>query len=117
MANKATESTIMVEREVFEKDGKEYFSYFIQGTVRGQNVRIGVTPPDVGGYTVLDIVFNGNTKAKLKVTPFEMKSNDGEVIKGNSYSVYSEDEDGEIYECAIKPNRASDKSLLKMLIR
>ena len=36
---------IFVEREVYEKDGKEYFSYFIKGVVRGKEVRVLITPP------------------------------------------------------------------------
>ena len=40
---------IFVEREVYEKDNKEYFSYFIKGVVRGKEVRVLITPPDKGG--------------------------------------------------------------------
>lgn len=42
MANK-----IMVQRETFEKNGKTYFSYFIQGVVRGINAKIQIVPPNV----------------------------------------------------------------------
>ena len=38
------EKNIFVEREVFEKDGKSYFSYFIRGNVRGKDVRVAVIP-------------------------------------------------------------------------
>ena len=41
----------------------------------------------------------------------------GKVVSGNTYSVISYDENGEVYECAIKPFRASDKALLNMLLR
>ena len=37
---------INVERETFESNGKEYFSYFIKGNVRGREVKAGVIPPD-----------------------------------------------------------------------
>ena len=30
---------IIVEREVFEKNGKSYFSYFIKGNIRGKDVK------------------------------------------------------------------------------
>ena len=33
------------------------------------------------------------------------------------YAVQTVGEDGEIYECAIKPYRSSDKTLLNMLLR
>lgn len=107
----------MVERETFEKDGKTYFSYFIKGNVRGKDVKVAIIPPDKGGYTVLDIVFGEAMQAELKITPFEIKGEDGNVIKGNTYAVFTKDEDGEVYECSIKPFRNSDKALLNMLIR
>ena len=109
---------LMVERETYEKDGKSYFTYFIKGVVRGVEVRVAVTPPDKGGYTVLDIVFGKEMKADLVTKPYEIKDDaTGNVIKGNTYTVQSVDENGEVYECPIKPFRASDKSLLSMLMR
>ena len=109
---------IMVEREPFQKDGKNYFSYFIKGTVRGKDIRVLITPPDKGGWQVLDIVFGDANEAELELKPYEMKNEaTGEVIKGNSFAVKSVDENGEVYECKIKPLRSSDKMLLNMLIK
>ena len=113
----AKKQTIMVERETFESEGKTYFSYFIKGSVRGKDVKVSVVPPDKGGYTVLDIVFGDAMKAELKITPFEIKGEGGNVITGNTYAVFSKDENGEVYECTIKPSRNSDKMLLNMLAR
>ena len=109
---------IFVERETFEKNGKTYFSYFIQGVIRGKQVKAAVIPPDKGGYTVLDIVFGNAMTAELAVKPFEIKDDaTGRVISGNTFAVISYDENGEIYECAIKPYRASDKAILNMLVK
>ena len=109
---------ILVERETFEKNGKVYYSYFIKGTIRGKDVKVEIIPPDKGGYTVLDIVFGNAMAAELVVKPFEIKDDaTGKVISGNTFAVQSYDENGEIYECAIKPFRASDKALLNMLIK
>lgn len=108
---------IYVDRESYEKNGKSFYTYFIKGIVRGKEVRVSVIPPDKGGYTVLDIVFGDKMQAELKINPYEIKNEKGEVIKGNTYSVESVDEDGEIYECKIKPSRPSDKSMLSMLIK
>ena len=109
---------LMVERETYEKDGNSYFTYFIKGVVRGKNVKVAVTPPDKGGFAVLDIVFGNEMKADLVSKPYEIKDDaTGNVIKGNTYSVQSVDENGEVYECPIKPFRASDKTLLNMLMR
>lgn len=112
------DKNIIVEREVFEKDGKTYFSYFIRGQVRGKDVRVAIIPPDKGGYTVLDIVFGNTMAAELVVKPYEIKDDTtGKVISGNTFAVKSYDENGEEYECAIKPFRASDKALLNMLLK
>jgi len=109
---------IMVEREPFQKNGKNYFSYFIKGTVRGKDIRVLITPPDKGGWQVLDIVFGDANEAELELKPYEMKNEaTGEVIKGNSFAVKSVDENGEVYECKIKPLRSSDKMLLNMLTK
>jgi len=113
-----TNTQIKVERETYEKNGKKYFGYFIKANIRGKDVKIAVTPPDNGGYVVLDIVFNGDMAADLVITPYEMKDDTGKVLTGNTYAVRSVDEEtGEIYECKIKPFRASDKTLLNMLLR
>lgn len=109
--------SLCVERETYVKNDKTYFSYFIKGTVRGREVRVGVMPPDVGGYQVLDIVFGSDMKVDLEVKPFEMKTNDGEIIKGNTFAVVSKDEDGTEYTCPVKPARRSDKALLEMLLK
>ena len=114
MSNK--EKKIFVERETFEKNDNTYFSYFIKGEIRGKDVRIAIVPPDKGGYTVLDIVFNDTLAAELTIKPFEIKGEDGKVISGNTYAVMSHDEDGTAYECPIKPFRVSDKTLLNMLV-
>lgn len=109
---------IIVERETFESKGKTYFTYFIKGKVRGKDVRVAVIPPDKGGYAVLDIVFGDAMEAELVAKPFEIKDEKtGNVFAGNTYAVQTVDEDGEIYECAVKPYRSSDKTLLNMLLR
>ena len=117
MASKK-ENQIVVERETYEKNGKQYFSYFVKGNVRGKDVKASVMPLDIGGYTVLDIVFGNEIKAELVLNPYEIKDEKtGTVMSGNTYSVRSVDENGEIYECRIKPAKNSDKSLLNMILR
>ena len=41
----------------------------------------------------------------------------GNIIKGNTYGIRTVDENGEVYECKVKPFRDSDKTLLNMLLR
>ena len=117
MAEDKIKNPIKVERETFEMDGKQYFSYFIKGTVRGKDVKVAIVPPDKGGYVVLDIVFDGAMEAELVVIPYEMKDDNGKTIKGNTYAVRSYDDDGTVYECKVKPFRYSDKNILDMLLR
>ncbi len=110
---------IKVERELFEskKTGKMYYTYFIKGAVRGKEFKLAVIPPDNGGYVVLDIVFNEDMEADLVLKPYEIKDEKtGTVVKGNTYAVVSVDGDGKVYECPVKPQRISDKSLLNMLV-
>ena len=109
---------IVVERETYEKNGKTFFTYFIKGSVRGKDVKASVMPLDIGGYTVLDIVFGNGNKADLITNPYEIKDEKtGEIHSGNTFSVRSVDENGEVYECRIKPYRNSDKMLINMIIR
>ena len=111
------DTKIVVEREPFEKNGKVYQNYFIRGNVRGIDIRVLVVPPDFGGYTVLDIVYVGAKEAELVLVPYEMTDEKtGKISKGYSYAVRSEDEDGTVYECKIKPLRKSDKDMLQMLL-
>ena len=108
---------IKVERETYEKNGKTFYSYFIKGNVRGRDVKASLAPPDKGGYVILDIVFDDAMEAELVVIPYEIRDEKGNVLKGNTYAVRSQDENGDIYECKVKPYRDSDKNILNMLLR
>ena len=123
MAEKKTnnEQQLFVQKEPFEYNGKTYHHYFIQGMVRGREVKIDLAPPnkdtDMGGYTVLDIVFGDADRADLIIEPFEIEDEKTKkVIKANRYIVRTMDEDGKVYECTVKPSRTSDRSLLNMLL-
>lgn len=111
------EKKIFVERETFEYNGKTCFSYFIKGEIRGREVKLAVIPPDKGGYVVLDIVFDKEMACELVLKPYEIKDDKGNITRGNTYAVISVDENGLVYECPVKPEKSSDKTLLNMLIR
>ena len=111
-------NNVKVEREEFEYEGKKYFGYFLKGNVYGRDVKVGIKPPDNGGYTVLDIFFESQAEPTLTVTPFEITAEDGRVIRGNTYAVECADvETGEMFTCKVKPARESDKTLLQMLLK
>ena len=89
--------------------------------MRGREVKIDLAPPnkdtDMGGYTVLDIVFGDADRADLIIEPFEITDDKTkQVIKGNRYLVRTVDEDGKVYECPVKPSRTSARSMLQMLL-
>ena len=110
---------IKVERETFESNDKEYSSYFIAGKIKGKDVKVALMPPDKGGWAVLDILFSDTNQGELVVKPYELKDEKtGKVTAtGNTYAVRTVDENGEIYECPVKPFKSSDKALLNMLLR
>lgn len=86
--------------------------------MRGKEVKAQIIPPDKGGFVVLDIVFDASLQVELAQTPYEFKDEaTGREITGTTYSVKSVDENGEIYECKVKPFRDSDKTLLNLLLR
>ena len=114
-------NNIKVEKGAFEYKGKTYAEYFICGIVRGREVRIKLAPPDKndkGGYTVLDIVFGDESQADFVADPFEFDNGEGKTVSGTRFLVSTADKQtGEVYECAVKPARKSDKTLLEMLMR
>ena len=113
------ENKIIVEKGTFEYNDKEYYSYFIAGKIKGKDVRVALMPLDKGGWAVLDILFSDTNQGELVVKPYELKDEKtGKVTAtGNTYAVRTVDENGEIYECPVKPFKSSDKALLNMLLR
>ncbi len=109
---------VLIEREKFEYKGKEFLSYFVKGVIKGREVKISIKPQDYNGYTVLDIVFDGANEVELVAKPYSITDEaTGNVITGNTYLARSVDENGNVYECPVKHNRASDKVLLNMLMK
>ncbi len=116
--NEKEEKKILVEKEPYEYKGKTYYSYYVKGVVRGKEVKAQIVPPDRGGFVVLDIVFDASLSVELALNPYEFEDEKThKVISGTAYSVKSVDENGEIYECKVKPYRDSDKTLLNLLLR
>lgn len=120
MAN-SKNNGIKVGKGEFEYKGKTYSEYFICGSVRGKDVKIKLAPPDKndkGGYTVLDIVFGDEAQADFITEPFEFVNGEGKTVSGTRFLVRTVDKaTGEVYECAVKPARKSDKTMLEMLMR
>jgi len=104
-------------RESFDgKDGKKYWAYMVKGNVRGREIKIDFVPKDIGGYEPLDIVFDVQDKAELIIGNEQITDSFGNKNTYTTYKAQNVDEYGIIYECGIKPQRDSDKSLLVMLL-
>lgn len=103
-------------KQLVTKDGRLYFAYVVRGLIRGQEKKIDFVPKDKGGYEPLDILFDICPKAELTMSEEEMTDNDGRKTRYMAYKAQVADEDGEIWDCGVKPQRDSDKALLKFLL-
>lgn len=103
-------------KQMITKEGRPYFAYVVRGNIRGQEKKIDFAPKDKGGYEPLDIVFDITDKAELIISEEEMTDNNGKTSTYTAYKVQAVDEDGDIYDCSIRPQRDSDKALLKFLL-
>ena len=111
----SNKKALMVKRETYTKDGETFFSYFVEGVIRGKNVKARVSPSDQGGYVLLDIIFDGKDEVELVVTPSSMVGEDGRQIEFVIYECRDVDENGQVFACKVKPQRQSDKAILEML--
>lgn len=104
-------------KQMRTQDGRDYFAYLVRGKVRGRDIKVDFTPKDIGGYEPLDILFDISPKAELLMEERESESEKtNKVTKYMAYWVRVIDEDGEVWECNVKPQRDSDKTLLKYLL-
>lgn len=110
-----------ISRELFtsKKTGKDGYTYFLEGEVRGRKVKAKVVPKDKGGYEVLDIIYDGAMACDLRIEQGEMENEKtGEKIKFESYVVYSKDPvTGDEFDLKVKPEKDSDKAKFKFILR
>ena len=102
--------------QLISKDNHPLYAYMVCGYIRGQEKKIDFAPKDQGGYEPLDILFDMADKAELIMSDEVMINDDGTKTPSVSYKVQVVDEDGEIWDCGVKPQRDSDKVLLKFLL-
>lgn len=103
-------------KQMRTKDGRPYFAYVVRGMIRGQEKKVDFIPKDVGGFEPLDILYDISQKAELIIKDEEMLNTDGTKTSYTSYKAQVVDEDGEIWDCSIKPQRDSDKALLRFML-
>lgn len=102
-------------KQLVTKDGRLYFSYKLDGKLRGRSVEVDFSPKDKGGYQPLDLVFDVSDKAELFITEVVQEMN-GVKSRRTVYTVNTVDEDGLIWKAEVKPTRTSDRDMLAMLI-
>lgn len=103
-------------KQLVTQDGRLYYAYIVRGNIRGQEKKVDFVPKDQGGYEPLDILFDIAPKAELTMSEEEMTDNDGRKTRYIAYKAQVVDEDGEIWDCGVKPQRDSDKALLKFML-
>ncbi len=109
--------TLTLEREQYNgNDGKQYWSYFVRGKVRGRDIKVDFVPKDTGGYELLDIVFDVKPTATLIMTDETMTDANGKKTNYTAYRAETIDDDGIVYPCEVRPQRNSDKGLLTVLL-
>ena len=106
-----------IEKEPYTKGGKKFNSHVVKGMILGKELKATLVPPDPGGYQLLEVIIGDKPKYPLTVKPFEMTTESGEVITGNTYSVETTDAEGTVYSCKLQPLKKSDKDVLKALIK
>lgn len=103
-------------KQMVTKDGRLYFAYVVRGMIRGQEKKVDFVPKDIGGYEPLDILFDVAPKVELTINEEEMPNADGTKMRYTAYKAQVVDEDGEVWDCNVKPQRDSDKALLRFML-
>lgn len=116
---KESDCKLYVERSKFKaKDGREMWTYAVNGNVRGRDTKVDFQAFDQGGYEVLDMIFDINERAELIMHDENVTNSEtGEIRSFTVYEVQNVDEDGDSLSCRVKPARDSDKSILLYLLK
>lgn len=115
---------VMVREPIFDKkgeqmvskDGRLCFAYVVRGVANGREVKADFCPKDQGGYEPLDILFDIAPKAKLIMSDETMTDDSGKETHYTAYRIEVVDKDGDVWPCEVRPQRPSDKTLLKFLL-
>lgn len=109
------QKNIMLEHETYVKEGKSYFAYCVKGQIKGKEVKASMIPKDIAGYALLEVIFGDQDKVPLCVTPYEMTTESGEILSGNTFSVKCADD--ESIEVKLKPINPTDKTVLNYFLK
>ena len=109
---------LVLERETFvSKKGKEMYNYFVRGDVHGRVIKADFLAKDMGGYELLDLMFEINPTVNLIMHEETMTDDRGNVTPYTVYEARVVDEDGLVYSYKLKLAQESDKSYLNILMQ
>lgn len=97
-------------------DKKEMYNYFVKGEVHGRKIKANIEAKDVGGYSLLDLLFNIDKKPVLSIRDEKMTDERGRKTVYTVYEAQAVDENGEVYPYKVKPSRESDKAYINFMI-
>ena len=101
-------------------DKRKMWAYGVKGSVSKRDVSADFAASDVGGYELLDLLFEVAEEAKhdvLLVLHDEKRSNmDGTSTTYTVYEAQTTDADGNELICPVKPRQGSDRALLTNLL-
>lgn len=114
-------SGFKVKREKFKADdGREMWSYYIDGKVRNRNVKVSFVAFDKGGagYELLDIIFDLKDEIDLVMYDETQKDFNGKVIsKRTIYEIQDVNEvTGVVYSYRVKPYRETDRAYIGIML-
>ncbi|MDE6441423.1 MAG: hypothetical protein K2L12_01555 [Clostridia bacterium] len=114
-------SGFKVRREKFKADdGREMWSYYIDGEVRHREVKVSFVAYDKGGagYEFLDLIFDTKDAVDLVIYGETQKDFNGKVIsKRTVYEVQDVDAvTGVVYSYKVKPYRETDKAYINIML-
>ncbi len=114
-------SGFKVKREKFKADdGREMWSYYIDGTVRNRKVKVSFVAYDKGGagYEFLDLIFDTKDAVDLVMYDETQKDFNGKIIsKRTVYEIQDVDEvTGVVYSYKVKPYRETDKAYINIML-
>lgn len=112
---------MILERESVTSKGRTFYNYYVNCEVKGKKSRARIIPKDNGGYSLLDIIFASaeinNEPVTLSRKQQKQTNSNGTTTVLTSYTaIYSESEDMEAYEVAVKPFRSSDEDWIKIYL-
>lgn len=114
-------SGFKVKRETFtSEDGRDMWSYYVEGTVRGRKVKVSFVAYDKGGagYEFLDLIFGVKSEVDLVMYDEAQKDFNGKIIsKRTIYEIQDvDDETGVVYSYKVKPYRETDKAYINIML-